>query len=260
MILINVQAWPTILEHLQDKKRVSEYDDELERSKKFVNQLDAITDFCSQVKENLKKMTEFKKGEKESDIDLKFDSDSDVDNDTHDKYMIYLNPLQLIDTKGNTMAHSFADRLKTEGYIYEQFYLKNVHKKFKLSKFNSITREEIQMCARRGRKDGKTVVQAIIPLTEDLIMVEIKYTVYGDKGKDDSDDEHDVKEMLLFRKGQIQQHLQMPDCYKSTFENLDPKYYDVYTAISAKTSVSLTMILKFTDQEIDKIEHPDLAK
>jgi hypothetical protein len=35
------------------------------------------------------------------------------------------------------------------------------------------------MCGRRGQKDGKTVIEAIIPLTEEAIMVRFKYTVYG---------------------------------------------------------------------------------
>lgn len=70
-------------------------------------------------------MKDFKKDETAADLDLKFDSDSDRDED-HNELMNYLNPLQLIDANGNALPHSFCDDLKTEGYIYEQFYIKNV--------------------------------------------------------------------------------------------------------------------------------------
>ena len=54
----------------------------------------------------------------EEDVDLQFGSDSDVEED-RDQYMQYLNPLQLLDSDGKPLPHSFAERLKTEGYIYE---------------------------------------------------------------------------------------------------------------------------------------------
>lgn len=56
------------------------------------------------------------------------------------------------------------------------------------------------MCGRRGRKDGKTVIAGIIPLTEKQIMVKLTYTASKDGG-DDSDEE--VTEMLMFRLGKI---------------------------------------------------------
>ena len=55
--------------------------------------------------------------------------------------------------------------------------------------FSPATREEIRICARRGQKNGKTCVNAIIPISDELVMVKFKYIVYGNKEKGDSDDE-----------------------------------------------------------------------
>ena len=50
----------------------------------------------------------------------------------------------------------------------------------------------------------------------------------------------------------------MPDCYKATFKDLDPKYFDIYSATSLKDqSYTFTMILKVPDHEIKKMENPD---
>ena len=136
-------------------------------------------------------------------MDLEFGSDSDVEED-QDELMQYLNPLQLDDSDGKPLPYDFTERLKTEGYIYEQIYVKNCYKKFRVVDFSPAVREEIRMCARRGRKDGRTCVKALIPISDELVMVKFKYIVYGNKEKGDSDDEEEHTESLTFKKGPFQ--------------------------------------------------------
>lgn len=88
-------------------------------------------------------------------------------------------------------------------------------------------------------------------------MVKFTYPLTGNK-KNAEDSDEEVTEMLMFRLGQIQKDIHMPDSYKPIFKDLDPKYFDLYSAISAKDQqMTFTMILKVPDSEIEKMENPD---
>jgi len=78
-------------------------------------------------------------------------------------------------------------------------------------------------------------VEAIIPLTKDLVLVRFEHEY----------NEDDIYETLLFKRGRLQQRMVLPNKYENLLDNMDPDIdYDVYTAVSARNFKTFTMILK----------------
>lgn len=151
--------------------------------------------------------------------------------------MKYINPLRLYDHKGVPMLTNNVPELhKHSGYIFDSFFLTIIEAGFSLQRFDQDhVCEELRQQAYFGVKNNDKVVSLILPLTTDLINVEFEYEFEG---------EDDFKETLLFKRGQLQRTLVLPERLKPIFKDVDPEDYDVYTAISRKTKKNFVLILK----------------
>lgn len=108
--------------------------------------------------------------------------------------MRYINPLKLYDSKGLAMVTNYVCELRPLGYIFDSFFLTVIESGFELERYHwDKAAEELRKQSYVGVKDDEKVVDFIIPLSCDLVNVKFEYDHDGD----------DLKETLLFKKGQL---------------------------------------------------------
>ena len=100
MIFVNATAWPTLLEKLQQKKKLSKYAHEMERAEHFVKQLDVIVDFVSSVISNINEINNHEDDLSDWELEDLFKSDSSDDERERKMFNKYMNPLQLYSGDG----------------------------------------------------------------------------------------------------------------------------------------------------------------
>jgi len=93
----------------------------------------------------------------------------------------------------------------------------------------------LKVRAFRGVKKFREEVAAIIPMSEDFIMVDFEYNVINNR---------ELQESMIFKKGQMHKEINFPACIKDIFKDLPRDQYDVYAALSMKTGKTFYLVLK----------------
>ena len=197
----------------------------MRRAKNFVRQLDVIIVFVSSIISNIKGLADSADDEKLSDFDYQEYSEmgDDVYNFRDKTYLKYVNPLQLVDKDGNASPTNSMPELKKTGYIFDVILRKVIYSDFKLERMSTDSPDGLQRRCYRGVKNFREEVSAIIPLSEDFIMVDFEYNY--NLGRD-------LRETMIFKRGKLDTTVNFPDKIKDDFKDLKPDQYDVYAAMS----------------------------
>lgn len=94
----------------------------------------------------------------------------------------------------------------------------------------------LRIRAFRGVKNYREEVAAIIPMSEDFIMLDFEYNVVHN---------HELQESMIFKKGQLHKEIKFPAEIEDVIKGLPREKYDVYAARSHITDKTFYLVLKW---------------
>lgn len=187
----------------------------MRRAKNFVRQLDVIIDFVSSIIANVKELSETMDAGEDKLSDYELEEYHELGDDVFFKrdktYLKYVNPLQLVDKDGNEAPNNSVANLKKEGYLFDVILQKVIFSGFKLEQMSEDSPDGLKTRAFRGVKNYREEVAAIIPMSDDFIMVDFEYNYIHNR---------ELQESMLFKKGQLDNAINFPPEIKNIFKDL----------------------------------------
>jgi hypothetical protein len=101
--------------------------------------------------------------------------------------------------------------LRKEGYLFDVILQKAIFSGFKLEEMSSDSPDALKARAFRGVKNHREEIAAIIPMSEDFIMLDFEYNYMHNR---------ELQESMIFKKGQLDGTINFPPEIKDIFKDL----------------------------------------